>query len=216
MQLIQLNTAARKWKSRDFPAVAVILVLCLVSGCHNSIEDRKAIARHTQELRDIVKRDPNSEEGKEAFVELVNILNGKWSFARVHACGAFVDLGALATAAVPDLLRAATCGDGFVEQEAVHALASIGDGSAPTVDLLISIVKTAEMSISTVGLKEYYAAEGLGNIGEPARKAIPVLERVLQSKDDALVRAAAQSLDKLNPTGYYERYLGAENAGEGE
>lgn len=180
-----------------------LIIVFLTTGCGESVSDRKAIAEHLERMMITVKSEPTSEQGRAALSELIDILNGDWSFARTYACNMFVELGPLAGPAVPDLMRAAMCGDGFVEQEAVHALASVGPAAAPAVELFIEIIQSIPDGYDP-GLKSKYAFEGVSTIGESGRKAIPVLEDVLRSSSEKQVRLAREALKTLNPAGFYE------------
>jgi HEAT repeat protein len=162
------------------------------------MEDRKAISQHTKDLAGVIQDNPNSEQAQGALAELIGILNGDWRFARCQASYALGELGASAAPAVPDLMRAAICGDDFVEEASVRALSSIGNAAAPAVDLLIEKIEFA-LSTSSDGLETWHAADGLGNIGEPALKAIPVLKKALAAEDRKLADRASEALMKLDP-----------------
>jgi HEAT repeat protein len=175
---------------------ALFVVVTCIIGCGRTIGDRKAISDRAKELADIVRSNPHSNESQASLSKLIGILNGNWRFARCQAAYALGDLGDLASPAVPELMRAATCGDDFVEEASVDALSKIGPGAAPAVDLLIEKVELA-MSSGSEGLESWHAVVALGNIGKPALKSVPVLERALKSTDRTLARHAQESLKKL-------------------
>jgi hypothetical protein len=176
----------------------VAATIFVTGGCGDTNDDRRQISQHTKDLAAKVKAAPESSEGKAAMKELIDILNGNWSFARCQVCYVFDELGPLAAPAVPDLMRAAQSADGFVEQDAIRGLRSIGPAAAPAVDLLIGIVASATSSpAKTAGLRELYAVQALGNIGEPALKATPILEAAKQLTNELVVKEAQKSLDKL-------------------
>lgn len=177
----------------------IVAIIWTVGGCGETNDDRRQISQHTKDLAAKVKAAPDSAEGKAAMKELIKILNGDWSFARSQACYAIDELalGPLATPAVPDLMRASKCGDPFVEQAAVRALASLGPAASPAVDLLIERIEDALPRNDYSVLPTLDAAKALGNIGEPALKAVPVLERASKSSDKFLAEEAQKSLDKL-------------------
>lgn len=172
------------------------IILLLVPGCETR-SDRIRVSEHTQKLGAIVKSDPDSEEAKKALAELIEILDGNWRFARCRSCIALYDLGPLAAPAVPDLLRAATCGDPYVEQESVRALASIGPAAAPALNLLTDIVEASVSGGKPAGLRTLFAVRGLGNMGGPALRTIPLLERASKSDDEIFAHDAKKSLEKL-------------------
>jgi hypothetical protein len=171
-----------------------------VIGCGDTNAERRRISQHTKDLAAEVKANPNSNGGQAAMKELIDILNGNWTFARVQACDVLDDLGPLAAPAVPDLIRAATSREPVVEQDAVRGLRSIGPKAAAAVDILINIIKSGiSMPKGHGGLRALYAAEALGNIGEPALKAIPVLEQSSKSDDKFFAEESQKALDKLKP-----------------
>lgn len=174
------------------------VLMTFVVGCGDTSADRRQISRHTKNLAAKVKAAPDSPDGNAAMMELIEILNGDWSFARCQACYVLDELGPLAAPAVSHLIRAAQSGDGFVEQDAIRGLRSIGPAAAPAVDLLIGIVDSATSSPAMgAALRELYAVQALGNIGEPALKAIPSLDRASHLKNELVAKEAQKSLDKL-------------------
>lgn len=179
-------------------ACLAVMSVFPLSGCGDTKADRRRISQHTKDLAAKVKAAPDSTESKAAMKGLIEILNGNWSFARCQACYVLDELGPLAAPAVPALLRAAQSDDRFVRQDAIRGLRSIGPEAAPAVDLLFGIVNSAISSPSEMkGLRELYAVQALGNIGEPALKALPTLERATQLKPERVAEEAQKSLDKL-------------------
>lgn len=170
--------------------------LLYAGGCGESRDDRRRISQHTKDLAAVIKADPQSENGQAAMKELIGILNGDWSFAQSQACCVLDDLGPLAAPAVPDLMRAATTGDGYVKQDAIRGLRSIGPKAASAVELLIGVIN-ADLSEGRASLRVFYAVEALGNIGEAAQKSIPALERAAGSGDKYLADEAKKALEKL-------------------
>jgi HEAT repeat protein len=192
-------------KARRMIAGLLLGCVCVIAaaifftgGCGDTRENRQQISQHTKDLAAKVKAAPDSVEGKAAMTELIKILNGNWGFARSQVCYAIrdVELGSLAVPAVPDLMRAASGDDRFVEEAAVRALGSIGPAAAPAVDLLMDKVEMGISGKSTKGVV-WYAARALGDIGEPAIKAIPLLERASRVKFDFLAEDATKSLENL-------------------
>jgi HEAT repeat protein len=198
-------------------AITIFLIfisLCsVVSGCGETNDDRRQISKHIDDLAAKVKSNPSSKESQIAFDELVKIVNGNWSFARSRACWALGELGSRGARAVPDLMRAAESADPYVEEAAVRALGSVGPSSAPAVELLMKKVEIGASGRSTRGVI-LYAARALGDIGKPATKAIPVLERARQSNDEFLAEESQKALDKL--TKLVEKPKKVEISGESE
>lgn len=183
---------------------AGILTSSLI-GCERDHEDREAISRRAMLLGQTVAAEPQSDEGQAALAELINMLNGESRFGRAKACLFLGELGEAAAPALPDLMRAATCGDGLIEQESVGAIANMGPAAAPAMDLLTEIVEAA-VEASDGGLRGLYAVRALGNIGLPALKTVPLLE--LASRSDYAIlaeeaKAALQNLQHLKKSGQH-------------
>ncbi len=166
-------------------------------GC-DTADSRQEVSRHVKALVAKIKARPNSDEGKTALKELLEILNGKWRFARYQVCYAIRDgdLGALATDAIPDLIRAAHDEDPFVEEAAIQALGSLGPVAAPAVKVLIGKVEIGVTGKSK-GSAPWYAARALGDIGEPAVAAIPILRQASEARVEFLPEEAKKALLKL-------------------
>jgi hypothetical protein len=156
------------------------------------------MSRHIKDLETAVRADPGSDHSQSALNELIEILNGDWRFARCKAADALGRLGPLAEEAVPDLMRAATSGDMFVEGAAFDALASMGPAAEPAVDLMIERVEFGLAHYDgETGSDVWAAAEGLGNVGTKGLKSIPVLERASVHADPILAERAKRSLQRL-------------------
>ena len=175
----------------------LLTVVALSSGC-DTIGAREEIWQRTTALGDTILKDPKSAVAAEAMQELIDILNGNWSFGSTQAAGALKKLGPLAAPAVPDLIRAAEHSDMFTQAEAIAALGEIGPSAAPSVDMLIRTIEKGLAGQLNTGL-DWKSAESLGKIGMPAIKAIPVLESAILSNDERLVRHAKRALEQLRP-----------------
>jgi hypothetical protein len=183
-------------------AQVISLLLFVFVGCGNTKSQRQSVLSQLNKLRDTIKANPGSDEAGHAMKELVETLEGNWRFAQIKACDAIGELGPLGASAVPNLMQAVEKNEPFVAQEAIHALARIGPDAAPALKLFIDEVKMARLDIPP-GLGVLYAVDGLGNIGPPAREAIPTLERALTSTDAGLVHRTRQALRKIDPIGKY-------------
>jgi hypothetical protein len=106
-----------------------------------------------------------------SLIEIIDVLNGNWSFARTHAAVTLGDLGDKAKPAIPDLIRALDCGDHFVEREAAIALGKVSRGMPDAVDAL-SKKLSSDWDVSI------FSAEALGEIGAPAVVALPLLREL--------------------------------------
>jgi HEAT repeat protein len=150
--------------------------------------DRRRIAQHLQDLKQEFQKNP---QNKQPLNEIVDVLNGDWSFARTYAACTLGELGPLAKFATPDLIHALNCGDIFVEREAARALGKVSIGMPDAVEPLSK--KLCEMT-DDAGV---FAAESLGEIGEPALVAIPDLEDAARSPITGVAYRAQSSLVKL-------------------
>jgi HEAT repeat protein len=82
-------------------------------------------------------------------------------------------------------------GEGHRPWEAAEVFAELGPEGAPAVDSLIKLLQSdnAEVRMS--------ALDSLGHIGEPARRAIPEIEKRLQDEEEEVVEFARDNLKKL-------------------
>jgi HEAT repeat protein len=180
---------------REFVIITVAAVLFTV-GC-DTADNRRQVTQHTKTLANQVKAGADSEERKAAMKDLIETLNGNWVFAQCQAAEALGSLGPLAKPALPELMKAANSKNGFVSNAAVRALSTLGPTATPAVDLLIGKVEyaTTHADFSVLGTLD--AVKGLGNIGEPAAKAVPILERATKLNDELVAQEAQKALDKL-------------------
>ena len=173
--------------------VALILGLLGVAyWVRHSVElpsDRVAIAERVNKLRE--SAIATGEQSRE-IDELIDIASRGTSFARVHAIVALGSLGTMARRASDSLIQALTCGDPYIEREAARALGPITKGTNVAVNALI--VQLKEESRDVV----WFAADSLGEIGEPARIAIPRLQTAAKSDDFNMARSAKAAIEKLS------------------
>jgi HEAT repeat protein len=175
-------------------AIACFVVLFIVAAAIvfwmdlETVADRERVALHLQDLARRIENDP-TDSG--ALDEIREILNGNWSFARTYACTTLVKLGPKATAATPDLIQALNSGDPFVEREAARALGTVAVGRPEAVGPLIEKLVYDDDDVG------WFAARSLGDIGMPARRAIPFLERAAESANRLMADEAKDALGKL-------------------
>jgi HEAT repeat protein len=144
----------------------VLIGLVLVRQRIETQGDRSRITLRLQELKSTFASDPTDSR---ALAEITGVLSGNWSFARTKACTVLRELGPPASAAIPDLITALNCGDGFVEREAARALGSVARNDPRPVPALVEKLQYFERDSG------WFAAEALGDIGKPATSAIPEL-----------------------------------------
>ena len=169
--------------------VAFAIFFVLVAGCGDSRSRRKSAAAELRHFATDFRANPADLSKLDAIIDVLD--HGKYSFDRTYACGELQRLGAIAKPAVPALVRALDCGDGFVEREAPRALGSMGEEARDAVPALIANLKIAK------GDAAWFTAEALGNIGEPALIAIPELEIAAVSNDALLADSANEALKRL-------------------
>ena len=157
----------------------------------DTIEKRHHIAAHLQELKREFKDDPTNVK---PLNEIIGVLNGSWSFARTYAAGTLREIGPQANRAIPDLIRAMDCGDGFIEREAARALGSVSTGLPDAVEPLRRKVRQFK---TKGGDAAWFAADSLGEIGKPAIVAIPDLEEAANSPFEGMAYSAKQALITL-------------------
>jgi len=169
--------------------LCVLLALAVFVRRHVQTQgDRDRVVAYLRALKADVELHP---EKSQSLDKIRAILNGRWGFDRMYACGVLGELGPKARPAIPDLIAALNCGDGVVERESARAIGEIALGDPRPVEALIREVKLARGDVS------WFSAEALGNIGEPALSAIPVLEKAALSTDDNMVYSAQEALKKL-------------------
>jgi HEAT repeat protein len=168
-------------------------VLLGIPACNGTPDpDSPANKKRTSEhLGDLVLRARANPDDPVPLREMVAALNGKWTFGRAAACRALLELGPQAQSATPDLMRALDSHDFFVSREAARALGAVSQGLPDAVGPLTEKLTLTHLDVSG------FAAEALGNIGEPAVVAIPKLEVAAGSQSEQLSTAARQALAKL-------------------
>jgi HEAT repeat protein len=169
------------------------LVLLAIPSCGGSNDaespdSRKRLARH---LADLVQRALAKPDDPAPLGEIVAVLKGKSTFGRSAACRALLELGPQARSATPELIRALNSRDYFVMREAARALGTVSRGMPDAVGPLTEKLALTHLDVSA------FAAEALGNIGEPAVVSIPTLEVAADDKSDQLSNAARDALLKL-------------------
>jgi len=177
-----------------FAVVIVALGLAFIRSHIELRSDRERIAARCREWSVRLKKDASD---REALGNLVKVLNGNWSFARTYAAWAIGDAGPNALPAIDDLIRVINADDLFVSQEALKSIGKVSKGSEKGVDVLIHKLDEGWVTAS-------FAANGLGEIGAPAERAIGPLERIAQSSDNSTVvhsaKAAIEDIQKAIAT----------------
>ncbi len=173
-------------------AILIASATLLAFGEYMNIDTatkRKDICRFLNDRAACVNADRSDSRSLE---EIIGVLNGNWSFARTNAAVVLGNLGQKAKPAIPDLIRALNCGDGFVEREAAIALGKVSRGMPDTVDGL-SQKLSSDWDVSI------FSAEALGEIGAPAIVAIPALKAVVATPGyrRRLAEVASRSIRKL-------------------
>ncbi|MBL7133421.1 MAG: DUF1287 domain-containing protein [Phycisphaerae bacterium] len=127
---------------------------------------------------------------KAAVPALIDVLKGGDWDVRYYAAGALGRIGPAAKAAVPALEEALKDKDGNVRYAAAAALARLGlpDRGLP---VLIALLKGKSSILGK------YAAMALGEIGAPAKAAIPALKEALEDREADVRYAATDALKKI-------------------
>jgi hypothetical protein len=98
----------------------------------------------------------------------------------VDAIEALGDMGSEAAPAVPTMIPALYHDDLYTVSATACAFSRIGPGAAPAVPALIELVRAEPRSDNLEGWYPYWEAIiALGNVGEAARPAVPVLADAL-------------------------------------
>jgi HEAT repeat protein len=121
---------------------------------------------------------------------------------RREAAQVLADMGAVAREAVPALLTATGDRSPEVRVEAALALWKVDRQTDPAVKTLIEVLETKAPSAGPFPLSgvQVEAAEYLGEIGPPARSALPVLQRIRAdpSRPTSVREAAARAAEKVD------------------
>ena len=114
-----------------------------------------------------------------------------------QAAQAAWSIGPPAASITPDLIELTADRNESAALAALQAFELIGLGASNAVPLLIQI---ATNETSAGQLRQLYAVQSLGGIGDPARLAAPVLASLLQTRNSEVNVAAARSLAELGVT----------------
>lgn len=168
--------------------VVVLLVALLGIGASQGCNRHQAAEDKVVKLHDDVVNNRNAAT---AFQELVRLVDqGTWH-EQLSAVAALGELGPKALPALQSIRRATNCGNGFVEREAVIALGKVTVGTDLAVDELVTIMFAKRADCSA------FAADALGEIGEPARRVLPDLWRAAQSNDESIRLNALSAISRL-------------------
>lgn len=147
-------------------------------------------------LTALKEKSPPPSPPRGGIVRLDDSMLVRWKAARVLA-----DMGPAAKEAVPALRTAAGDRSPEVRVEAALALWKVDRQADAAVEALIGVLETADASLSQFPLSAAHskAAEYLGEIGPPAQKALPVLQRVRAdlSRSSNVREAAARAVEKI-------------------
>jgi hypothetical protein len=159
-------------------------------------------------------------EGQPAVPVLVEALQGDDRNARYEAACALSSMGRVRREeAVPALIRAAQDRDRPLQRMALEALYRIGPAAKGAGPVLRKMLRdeTAPLSLTASCLartqeagavpdliealkkprSRLFAVYALGEVGPPARAAIPALKELAQSKEKGLQQAATEALERI-------------------
>jgi HEAT repeat protein len=128
------------------------------------------------------------ESAKAAVPALIKALASKLEVVRWHAARALGALGPAATEAVPALTAALGDEQANVRAYAAFALGAVGKDAEPAVERLLETVLDKEALVRRASMR------ALRQIGPDPAKALPVLEKILEEADPALVQSALHTM----------------------
>ncbi len=166
---------------------ATLSILFGIAAFHGCFSRQATVDKADQLYEDII----NNRDAASAFNELVRMADSSEWFEQRTAMGTFGRLGPRAIPALPSIRRATRSGNGFVEREAVITLGKVTVGTDLAVDELVTIMFANRADCSA------FAADALGEIGEPARRVLPDLWRAAQSNDESIRLNAWGAISKL-------------------
>jgi len=115
---------------------------------------------------------------------------------RVSACYALGKIGPAAAAAAPELRKNLDSQDRVIRLVSVWALLRIVPNDKNIVDLAVPLL-TKVVEEGETELARYEAAASLGDIGAPAKSAVPALQKALEDESPAVREAAAEALKQI-------------------
>lgn len=156
-------------------ALAVLLVSAALLGAYilnrlkpETYYDRQRI---TSECKMLSSRVRDTKDNA-ALRRLVEIMRSNWQFARVKATFAIGTAGPEAIHALDDLIQAAEGEDLAVRREAILAIGKVSKGN----EIGVAYLESQLGKDDHVGAA--FAAIGLGEIGKPAIRSVPALQRM--------------------------------------
>jgi HEAT repeat protein len=167
-------------------------------------QDTDAEARHQAALA-LTKMAPASSA---AVTELAQALSDKVLYVRMNAAIALFNLRTKARPAVPALLKAVKDGSNktnlnrfhwTIQEIAARALGRASAGSpesAEAVPVLMELLTAALAPDGTTGMR-IAAAQALGEIGPPAKAAVPQLRTMLNEENPEIRRFAEEALESI-------------------
>lgn len=132
--------------------------------------------------------------GPRAIPLLVDLLRHKRDTIRRHAADALIDLAPHTEWIQPALRRALRDEDAMVAGDAARALGALGHKASPSVDALVTTLRSHEDAYVRV-----YAAEALASIGPNAARATPALAEALDDPIPGARWAACEALASIGP-----------------
>lgn len=171
---------------RGIVALIAVLIATVFVGCDTNAS-RRADCDKMQQLKAEYLRtgDPTALHAIESYI------TGNNSFRRTYAISTLGEIGPAAISSAPLIIAALSGNDRFAAREAALALGPITKGTDVAVSALQAAVNRRAADAS------WFAAESLGEIGEPAKAAVPDLIKAAESSDEILVSHAKKALKKL-------------------
>lgn len=126
---------------------------------------------------------------------LIEALNSDTDIVRNSACYALGKMGSAAAPAIGPLRKNLKSDDPFFRMASAWALLQIQPGDKDVVAVAVPLL-TEHLTDEREQLR-YEIAVALGNIGPPAKPAIPALEKALDDESEAVAKAAAEALKKI-------------------
>lgn len=174
--------------------IVVSIVIVAAVAIRANLEFQSDRERISAKCDALVLRLKNTPSDEAALRELTRILNSNWSFARVRAAVSLGQVGSTAMPSFSELERAAVSSDEFLKREAIIAIGKVSANSEAGVRIL-------EKKLQEDWVTATFAAEGLGEIGAPARRSIPALKARADIADDpTVVRAANLAIERIQST----------------
>lgn len=178
-----------------FVSVGLGTLLILWFGWTRVLDTAANRRRVSLEVHRLVESSKVNPGDRSIAVSLLIRARSEYSFEATVATVGLGEIGDAANPIIENIAELMDSHDPYVRREAAIALANLGKRSTPVLDKLIRHV-----SKKPSGDESWFAAEAIGEIGEPAIEYIPLLKALVGTgavQFDESLQSAIAVLEKL-------------------